>query len=77
MFSILKGKIGKLQRIKQRILMKWNAHLIPRQHYLPTILKRAELNTLKSAFALINEKKYWNNIYIQGIAEEVTQDGYN
>lgn len=40
--------------------MKWNAHLIPRHHYLPSILKRCELNTLKSAFALINEKKYWN-----------------
>ncbi len=57
--------------------MKWNAYLIPRLHYLPTILKRFELNSLKSAFALINQKKYWNETYIKNVAEEVTTDGYN
>ena len=60
LFTLLSGKIGKLQRMKQKVLMKWNAHLIPRLHYLPTILKRMELNALKSAFAMINEKKFWN-----------------
>ena len=58
--TILSAKIAKLMRIKQKILMKWNAHLIPRLHYLPSIIKRCELNVLKSAFANINEKKYWN-----------------
>jgi hypothetical protein len=77
LFSILKGKEAKLQRIQQRILMKWNALLIDRSHYLPTILKRLELNAIKSSFAVLNEKKYWNEIYIKDIAEAVTQDGYN
>ena len=36
-----------------------------------------ELNVLKKAFSNINEKKYWNEIYIKDIAESVTQDGYN
>ena len=40
--------------------MKWNAHLIERLHYLPSFVKRMELNKLKTAFANINEKKYWN-----------------
>lgn len=36
-----------------------------------------ELNALKKAFAHINEKKYWNEVYIKNIADEVTADGYN
>jgi hypothetical protein len=60
LFTLLSAKIAKLTRIKQKILMKWNALLIPRHHYLPSIMKRCELNVLKSAFANINEMKYWN-----------------
>ena len=77
MFTILKQKIAKYDRIKQRIIWKWNAHLIERLHYLPSFVKRMELNVLKKAFSNINEKKYWNDIYIRDIAESVTQDGYN
>ena len=77
MFSILKGKVAKYDRIKQKVLWKWKAHLIERHHYLPSFVKRIELNVLKRAFAHINEKKYWNELYIKDIAELVTQDGYN
>ena len=73
----MKGKIAKLDRIKQKVIHKWRALLIEKEHYLPTMIKRMELNKLKSAFANINEKKYWNEIYIKDIAEAVTQDGYN
>lgn len=40
-------------------------------------MKRCLLDRLKSSFALINEKKYWNEYYIKNIAEEVTSSGYN
>lgn len=40
LFTLLSAKIAKIQRIKKLILMKWNAHLIPRLHYLPSIMKR-------------------------------------
>jgi hypothetical protein len=73
----LSAKISKLEIIKKKILSKWNAQLIPRLHYLPTIMKRVELNNLKMAFAMINEKKYWNEYYIKNIADEVTTEGYN
>lgn len=77
LFTILSAKISKLEIIKKKILSKWNALLIPRLHYLPTIMKRVELNNLKMAFAMINEKKYWNEYYIKNIADEVTTEGYN
>ena len=77
LFSILKAKVAKLNRIKQKILWKWKANLIERHHYLPSFIKRIQLNAVKRAFALINEKKYWNELYIRDIAELVTQDGYN
>lgn len=35
-------------------------------------MRRIQLNRIKSAFANINEKKYWNDYYIRNIAEEVT-----
>jgi hypothetical protein len=57
-------------------MAKWNAWLIPRKHYLPSFLKRLELDTLKKAFAYINEYKYWNEYYIKGIADDVTSSGY-
>jgi hypothetical protein len=57
-------------------MWKWNAWLIPRTHYLPTVLKNIELAIIKRAFANINEKKYWNDYYIKNIADEVTSEGY-
>ena len=54
LFTLLNAKIAKIQRIKKLILMKWNAQLIERWHYLPSIIKRCELNALKRAFANIN-----------------------
>ena len=57
-------------------MWKWQSELIPRKHYLCNILKSIELRILKSAFANINEKKYWNEYYIKDIAEKVTTEGY-
>ena len=34
------------------------------------------MRILKSAFANINEKKFWNQYYIKDIAEKVTTQGY-
>jgi hypothetical protein len=41
-------------------MWKWQSELIPRKHYLCNVLKDIEKRLLKSAFANINEKKYWN-----------------
>lgn len=75
--TLLNAKISKITIIKKKIMAKWNALLIRRTHYLPTILKRLQLNTLKRAFASINEKKYSNDYYIKNIADEVTSSGYS
>ena len=69
MHKIVSAKIAKLYIIKRKILWKWNAQLIPRTHYLHPLLKRLELKVLKMAFAMINEKKYWNDEYIKNVAD--------
>lgn len=57
---LLMNKITKEKNIKRTVMWKWQSELIPRKHYLCNILKSIELRILKSAFANINEKKYWN-----------------
>jgi len=33
------NKVTKVHLIKRKLMAKWHAWLIPRQHYLPNILK--------------------------------------
>jgi hypothetical protein len=54
------NKMTKEKIIKRKLMWKWQSLLIDRTHYLPNILKKVELRILKSAFANINEKKYWH-----------------
>mgnify|MGYP006948859823 CR=1 FL=1 len=74
---LLMNKITKEKNIKRTVMWKWQSELIPRKHYLCNILKSIELRILKSAFANINEKKYWSQFYIKDIAEKVTTEGYS
>ena len=47
------NKVTKVQLIKRKIMAKWYAWLIPRQHYLPVIIKSVEKTFLRKYFANI------------------------
>lgn len=66
--TLLTKKLTMQKLIKRTVMWKWQSELIPRKHYLCNILKSIEKRILNSAFANINEKKYWNEFYIKDIA---------
>ena len=71
------NKVSRVEIIKKKILSKWHAWLIPRHHYLPTIMKTVQKGALKRAFAKIREHAYWNPVYIKDAADNITSQGYN
>lgn len=70
--KIVMEKVTRVQLIKKKIMAKWHAWLIPKDHYLPVILKNCEINALKRAFANIREKAYWHPVYIKDAADRIT-----
>ena len=74
---LVMNKVSRVEIIKKKIMAKWQAWLIPRFHYLPTVMKSAELGALKRAFANIREHAYWNPVYIKSAADKITNEGYN
>lgn len=71
------NKVTRVSIIKKKILAKWHAWLIPKDHYLPVILKSCEVVALRRAFANIRERAYWHPIYVKQAADKITNEGYS
>ncbi len=74
---LVMNKVTKVYLIKRKLMAKWRAWLIPRQHYLPNIIKSLEVCFMRKYFANIKEHAYWNPIYIKKAADTITSEGYS